>query len=66
MAQTRRVRVEDLVLRLNDAQQRMSKKNSHRRLMADCQEALIQLARRVGESSRSEERPDAPDTPEAV
>jgi hypothetical protein len=41
----------ELIEKLRAAQQRMSRKNAHRLLLMQCEDALIQLATRAGEPS---------------
>ena len=54
----------DLVTKLRAAQQRMSKKNAHRLLLMQVEDALIQLAQRAGEPSQMREH--APDHDDAL
>lgn len=52
------ITLQDLLLNIEKARQRMSVKNPHRLLFRQCEDALIQLAVRVGELS--EEKAHAP------
>lgn len=51
--------VAELIEKLRHAAQRMSRKNPHRLLLVQCEDALIQLVMKVGEHSA--EVPHAPD-----
>lgn len=54
------VTINELMLKIEQAKQRMSRTNPHRLLFRQCQDALIQLATRVGELSALQEAPNAP------
>lgn len=58
------ITLDELLRAIEAAKQRMSRANPHRLLFTQCQQALIQLATRVGEHSLSQEKDDAP-PPEA-
>ena len=58
--------VAELVAKLRIAEGKMSRKNEHRLLLMQCEDALIQLAARVGELSVSQETPNAPTDPHTV
>lgn len=47
--------VDDLLVKVRDAERKMSRKNPHKLLMRQIQDALIQLAVRVGELSQLQE-----------
>lgn len=52
----------ELLDKIQKAQQRMSKKNAHRLLLMQCEDALIQLANNVGELSKvQKECPESAD-----
>ena len=53
--------VDDLLVKVRDAQRKMSRKNAHRVLFAQVEDALIQLATRVGELSVKETTDGATD-----
>ena len=55
--------VDELLVKISDAQGKMSRKNGHRLLLAQCGDALIQLATRVGELSVKETTDGATDPP---
>lgn len=55
------ITLQELLLKTEKARQRMSARNPHRLLFRQCEDALIQLAVRVGELSQ--EKAHAP-TPE--
>lgn len=59
------ITLEQLLRDIEKAKQRMSSKNPHKLLFRQCQDALIQLAQRVGELSALQEAPNAP-PPHAV
>ena len=46
--------LDDLLLKVRDAYSKMSRKNAHRLVLVQCEDALIQLADRVGELSVKE------------
>lgn len=58
--------VDALLVKVRDAQHKMSRKNGHRLLLAQVEDALIQLAVRVGELSATKELPNAPTRENAV
>ena len=58
--------VDELLVKIRDAQGKMSRKNGHRLLLAQCGDALIQLANRVGELSAVKETPDGATDPSAT
>lgn len=60
MNETVTITVEELLERIEHAKQRMSRKNAHRLLLLQCQQALIQLAQQVGEQSAPKGGDDAP------
>ena len=60
------VTLQELLLKIEKARQRMSAKNPHRLLFRQCGDALIQLATRVGELSEAQELQNAPTRPHAV
>lgn len=49
----------ELMVHIEKAKQRMSRKNPHRLLFRQCQDALIQLAERAGEPSQIREHAPA-------
>ena len=58
--------VDDLLVKVRDAQLKMSRKNPHKLLMQQIQDALIQLATRVGELSAVKETTDGATDSHAV
>ena len=60
------ITLRELLLKIEKARQRMSAKNPHRLLFRQCEDALIQLAQRVGEPSAIQESQNAPTRPHAV
>lgn len=53
------ITLHDLLVDIERAKQRMSRKNPHRLLFRQCQDALIQLAQRAGEPSQMREHAPA-------
>ena len=53
--------LDDLLLKVRDAYSKMSRKNAHRLVLVQCEDALIQLADRVGELSVKETTDGATD-----
>ena len=58
--------LDDLLLKVRDAYSKMSRKNAHRLVLVQCEDALIQLANRVGELSAVKETPDGATDPSAT
>ena len=67
---TQTITLQELLVQIEKARQRMSAKNPHRLLFRQCEDALIQLAQRVWELSaileHNMESPNAPTRPHAV
>ena len=58
--------VDELLVKVRDAARKMSRKNPHRLVLVQCENALIQLANRVGELSAVKETPDGATDPSAT
>lgn len=53
------ITLNELMVQIENAKQRMSRTNPHRLLFRQCQDALIQLAQRAGEPSQMREHAPA-------